>query len=81
MKLPVTISIKYIGESDLPIMTVNSTHVISNASDLNILADYVSMFSSSAFTSSDIEHCITTCQSSHVFNIKNDDEWLSFSLF
>tara|TARA_R110002049_G_scaffold203711_1_gene374293 strand:+ start:7306 stop:7551 length:246 start_codon:yes stop_codon:yes gene_type:complete len=80
MKLPATISIKYIGESDLPIMTVNSLHVITSDSDLNIIADYVSLFSSSEWVASDIHHAVDQCQRHHVFNVKNDDEWLSFSI-
>ncbi|AKA61243.1 hypothetical protein [Pseudoalteromonas phage H103] len=80
MKLPVTISIKYIGESDLPIMTVNSLHVITESADTSILTDYVNMFSSVTFSNEDIESAITECQSKHVFNIKSDIEWLSFSL-
>ena len=80
MKLPVTINIKYIGNSDLPIMTVDSTNAVSSDSDLKILADYVSMFTESSFDSSDIEHCITECQEKHVCNFKSDSEWLSFSV-
>lgn len=80
MKLPVSISVKYIGNSDLPIMSVDSLHVITNNNDIGILADYVSMFSSSEFTADDIKHCIEICQKEHVFNIKNDIEWLGFSV-
>ena len=80
MKLPVTINIKYIGNDDLPIMTVNSTHVVSTWSDLNIIADYVNMFSELTFTQSTIEHAITECQEKHVCNFRSDSEWLSFSL-
>lgn len=80
MKLPVTISIKYISESDLPIMTVNSLHVIASDDDLIILADYVSMFSELTFTPLTIGHAIEQCQESHVYNIKSDTEWLSFSI-
>ncbi len=80
MKLPVTINIKYIGESDLPIMTVDSTHVISSESDLNVLSDYVNMFSELTFTRLTVEHAISECQEKHVCNFKSDGEWLSFSV-
>lgn len=80
MKLPTKISVKYIGESDLPIMTVNSLHVISNESDLKVLSDYVNMFSELTFTELTIEHAITECQAKHVCNFKSDGEWLSFSV-
>ena len=80
MKLPVTINIKYIGNDDLPIMTIDSTHVVSAESDLNIIADYVNMFSELAFTRSTIEHAITECQEKNVCNFKSDSEWLSFSV-
>lgn len=80
MKLPVTVNIKYIAESDMPIMTIDSTHVITNESDISILADYVNMFSSVSFLFDDIKAVITECQSSHVSNIRNEIEWLSFSL-
>lgn len=80
MKLPATISIKYIGESDLPIMTVNSVHVITSESDFDVIADYVSLFSSSEWVASDICHVINQCQAKHVFNVKNDSELLSFSV-
>lgn len=80
MKLPATISIKYIGESDLPIMTVNSLHVITSDSDLDVIAGYVSLFSSNEWVDSDIHHAVEQCQKYHVFNVKNDTEWLSFSI-
>ena len=80
MKLPVTINIKYIGNDDLPIMTVDSTHAVSSDYDVNILADYVNMFSELTFTSSTIEHAIAECQEKHVCNFKSDGEWLSFSV-
>lgn len=80
MKLPTTINIKYIGNADLPIMTVDSTHVITNETDISILSDYVNMFSSVSFSIEDIESAIAECQSRHVFNVKNDIEWLSFSV-
>lgn len=80
MKLPVTINIKYIGESDLPIMSVDSTHVISSESDLNVLADYVNTFSELTFTRLTIEHAISECQEKHVCNFKSESEWLSFSV-
>ena len=80
MKLPVTINVKYISESDLPIMTVNSLHVITNEDDANIIADYVNMFSELTFTPFTIIHAITECQEKHVCNFKSDSEWLSFSL-
>lgn len=80
MKLPVAISIKYIGNSDLPIMTVDSLHIISEEADLIILTDYVNMFSELTFTPSTIGHAITECQEKHVCNFKSDSEWLSFSI-
>ena len=80
MKLPVTISIKYISNDDMPIMIVHSTHVVSKESDLNIISDYVNMFSELTFTRSTIEHAITECQEKHVCNFKSDSEWLSFSV-
>ncbi len=80
MKLPTTISIKYIGESYLPIMTVNSLHVVSSDSDLNVIADYISLFSSNEWVAGDVYHAIEKCQKFHVFNVKNDSEWLSFSM-
>jgi hypothetical protein len=80
MKLPVTISIKYIGESDLPIMTVDSLHVISEEADLFILADYVNTFSELTFTPLTIGHAVNECQEKQVCNFKSDSEWLSFSV-
>jgi len=80
MKLPATISIKYIGESDLPIMSVDSLHVITSDSDLNVIADYVSLFSSSDWVASDIYNAVEQCQKYQVFNVKNESEWLSFSV-
>ena len=80
MKLPTTISIKYIGGTDLPIMTVESIHIISIESDLKVIADYVNMFSELTFTELTIEHAIDECHAKHVCNFKSDAEWLSFSM-
>ena len=80
MKLPVTINIKYFGNSDLPIITVDSAHVVSSDDDINILADYVNMFSELTFNRSAIENAITKCKEKHVCNFKSDSEWLSFSV-
>lgn len=80
MKFPTTIKIVYIAQSDMPVMTCESTHVITNDDDLNVILSFVEVFHSGNWDLEKLKKHILEAQTKHVSNIRNGDEFLSFSV-
>ena len=81
MKLPITVELNYIGAGDLPVMTVNSTHVITCEGDVKVLTDYLNVFHSDIWRYLDVENSLKSCQTKGVFNIRKEcGEFLSLRL-
>lgn len=80
MKLPTTIKVVYVAPSSMPVMTSESTHVITNGDDLNVLLSFVKVFHSDNWNLEKLKSHVLKAQEKHVSNIRKDDEFLSFSV-
>lgn len=80
MKLPTTIKVVYVAPSSMPVMTSESTHVITNDDDLNVLLSFIEVFHSGNWRLEKLKNHISEAQEKHVSNIRKGDEFLSFSV-
>jgi len=62
MKFPKVLKINYVHDGSLPVQTVESTHYLESNDDLNVLADFLSVFSEYEWDAYDISASIEWCE-------------------
>ena len=72
MKYPLNIKIVYVPCSNLPINTVDSTHLIEDDSDLDVVVGFINVFSEVTWNDDELLHAINDSKLRCITNTKLD---------